>query len=108
MKNSEGTQRAKTSRIQARSEAVPQAKNTGQQGEPIAVNREYLERIKVLSERNETENYDFRAWLNNYAPGDIDDVVKALSQKYFALIASDYGVSLTADVRDTSPGHIYT
>jgi uncharacterized protein len=43
-------------------------------------------RIKVLSEWNEIENYDFRAWLKNYAPDDIDDVVKALSQKYFALI----------------------
>jgi Fe-S-cluster containining protein len=85
MKNSTGTGRARTSRIEAGPRAVPQTKNPGH-GEQIAVNAEYLQRIKVLSERNEIENYDFRAWLKNYAPVDIDDVVKALSQKYFALI----------------------
>jgi Fe-S-cluster containining protein len=63
-----------------------QANNQGQQGGHIAVNREYLQRIRVRSEENESENYDFRAWLKNCAPGGIDDVVKALSQKYFALI----------------------
>jgi uncharacterized protein len=63
-----------------------QANNHGQQGGHIAVNREYLQRIRVRSEENESENYDFRAWLKNFAPGGIDDVVKALSQKYFALI----------------------
>jgi uncharacterized protein len=86
MKNSVGTKRAKTSRKEAGPKAVVQAKNPGQQGGQIAVNAEYLQRIKVLSEGNEIENYDFRAWLKNYAPDDIDDVVKALSQKYFALI----------------------
>ena len=60
--------------------------NPGQQGGQITVNAEYLQRIKVFSEGNEIENCDFRAWLKNYAPDDIDDVVKALSQKYFALI----------------------
>ena len=60
--------------------------NPGQQGGQITVNAEYLQRIKVFSEGNEIENRDFRAWLKNYAPDDIDDVVKALSQKYFALI----------------------
>jgi uncharacterized protein len=86
MKNSAGTKRAKTSRIEAGPKAVLQAKNHGQKGGQIAVNGEYLQRIKVLSEENEIENYEFRAWLKNYAPDDIDDVVKALSQKYFALI----------------------
>jgi Fe-S-cluster containining protein len=86
MKNSVGTERAKTSQKEAGPKAVVQAKNPGQQGGQIAVNAEYLQRIKVLSEENEIENYDFRAWLKNCAPDDIDDVVKALSQKYFALI----------------------
>jgi Fe-S-cluster containining protein len=86
MKNSPGTKQAKPSRIAAEPKAVVQAKNPGQQGGQIAVSPEYLQRIKVLSERSEIENYDFRAWLKNYAPDDIDDVVKALSQKYFALI----------------------
>ena len=63
-----------------------QAKRPGQPGEQIAVNAEYLRSIKALSEGSEIENHDFRAWLKNYAPDDIDDVVKALSQKYFALI----------------------
>jgi uncharacterized protein len=82
MKNSVGTKRAKTNRI----EVGPQVKNPGQQGGQIAVDAEYLKRIKALCEGNEIENYDFRAWLKNFAPDDIDDVVKALSQKYFALI----------------------
>ena len=86
MKNSAGTKRAKTSRMEAGPKAVLQARNPGQQSGQIAVNAEYLQGIKVLSERSEIENYDFRAWLKNYAPDDIDDVVKALSQKYFALI----------------------
>jgi Fe-S-cluster containining protein len=66
--------------------AVVQARNPGQPSGPIAVNAEYLQGIEVLSERNEIENYGFRAWLKNYAPDDIDDVVRALSQKYFAVI----------------------
>jgi Fe-S-cluster containining protein len=83
MKNSVGTKQAKTNRIATGPNAVLPAKNPGKQ---IAVSAEYLQRIKVFSERSEIENYDFRAWLKNYAPDDIDDVVKALSQKYFALI----------------------
>jgi uncharacterized protein len=66
--------------------SVGQANHYRPQGGDIAVNAEYLQRTKVLSQENETENYDFRAWLKDYAPGGIDDVVKALSQKYFALI----------------------
>ena len=81
MKNSAGTRQAETSRVAA--ESALQAKNPEQQGGQIAVNAEYLQRIEVLSEGNEIENYDFRAWLKNYGPDDIDDVVKALSQKYF-------------------------
>jgi Fe-S-cluster containining protein len=60
--------------------------NPGQQDGQIAVHAEYLQRISVLSERSAIEDYAFHAWLKNYAPDDIDDVVKALSQKYFALI----------------------
>jgi hypothetical protein len=32
------------------------------------------------------ENWAFRSWLKQYAPHDIDGLVKTLSQKYFALI----------------------
>jgi Fe-S-cluster containining protein len=84
MKNSARTRQAETSRMAA--ESVLQAKNPEQQGGQIAVNAEYLQRIKVLSEEREMENHDFRTWLKNYASDDVDDVVKALSQKYFALI----------------------
>jgi Fe-S-cluster containining protein len=86
MKNSAGAKRAKTSRKEAGPKAAVQAKNPRQQGGQINISAEYLQRIKVLSEENLIENCDFRAWLKNYAPDDIDDVVKALSQKYFALI----------------------
>src|ERR1700676_4516949 len=85
MKNSAGPEQAKT-RIEAGPEAVPQAGNPRHKGGQIAVNAGYLERIKVLSERNEIENLDFRRWLKNYAPHDVDEIMKALSQKYFALI----------------------
>ncbi len=78
------TRRTKTSWKEVGPKAVVQ--NAGQQGGQITVNAEYLQRIEVLSEENEIENCDFRAWLKNYAPDDIDHVVKALSQKYFALI----------------------
>ncbi len=77
MKNSVGSKQAKTSRKEAGPRAVVQAKNPGQQGGQIVVNAEYLQRIEVLSEENEIENCDFRAWLKNYAPDDIDDIVKA-------------------------------
>lgn len=86
MKNSAGTKQTKTSRTEAGPKALLQAKNRGQQGGQITINEEYRQRIKVLSEGSEIENYDFRAGLKNYVPDDIDDVVKALSQKYFALI----------------------
>jgi Fe-S-cluster containining protein len=79
-------ERAKTNRKEVGLRAEVPAKDPVQQGGQIAVNAEYLERIKVLSERDEIENCNFRLWLKNYAPDDIDDVVKALSQKYFALI----------------------
>jgi Fe-S-cluster containining protein len=78
--------RGGTARGYGMTNSVGQANHYRPQGGHIAVNAEYLQRIKVLSQQNETENYDFRAWLKNYAPGGIDDVVKALSQKYFALI----------------------
>lgn len=45
-----------------------------------------LSRIRQLSEERDDENWEFRSWLKDNAPDDIDDLVKALSQKYFALI----------------------
>lgn len=45
-----------------------------------------LSRIQQLSEQHDDENWEFRSWLKQYAPDDIDDLVKALSKKYFALI----------------------
>jgi Fe-S-cluster containining protein len=45
-----------------------------------------LSRIKQLSQEREDENWEFRSWLKENEPDDIDGIVKALSQKYFALI----------------------
>src|SRR6266436_1879696 len=45
-----------------------------------------LSRIQQLSRERDDENWEFRSWLKQHAPDDIDGVVKALSQKYFALI----------------------
>ncbi len=45
-----------------------------------------LSRIQQLSEGHDNENWEFRSWLKQYAPRDIDALVKGLSQKYFALI----------------------
>ena len=45
-----------------------------------------LSRIQQLSQEHDDENWEFRSWLKQYAPDDIDGLVKALSQKYFALI----------------------
>ena len=45
-----------------------------------------LSRIQQLSKEHDDENWEFRSWLKQNAPNNIDDVVKALSQKYFALI----------------------
>ena len=45
-----------------------------------------LSRIQQLSQEHGGENWEFRSWLKQYAPDDIDGLVKALSQKYFALI----------------------
>jgi uncharacterized protein len=80
------TKQAKSRRKEVGPKAVVQANDPGQQGGQIIVNAEYLQRIRVLSDANDLENHNFRAWLKNYAPDDIDDVVKVLSQKYFALI----------------------
>src|ERR1700746_884260 len=74
--------RTKTSRKEVGPKPV--VENARQQGGQLTVNAGYLQRIKVLSEVNEIENSG--TWLKNYAPDDIDHVVKALSQKYFALI----------------------
>jgi Fe-S-cluster containining protein len=45
-----------------------------------------LLRIQSLSREHDEENWEFRSWLKQYAPDDIDGIVQALSQKYFALI----------------------
>jgi hypothetical protein len=45
-----------------------------------------LSRIQQLSRKHEDENWEFRSWLKQYAPDDVDRIVKTLSQKYFALI----------------------
>ena len=45
-----------------------------------------LSRIKKLSREQDDENWEFRSWLKENAPDNIDGIVKALSQKYFALI----------------------
>jgi uncharacterized protein len=45
-----------------------------------------LSRIQRLSQEHDDENWEFRSWLKQHAPDDINDLVKALSQKYFALI----------------------
>jgi uncharacterized protein len=79
------TERSKTDRKEVEPKAAIQGKNPGQQGH-IAVNAEYLQHMEALSKAREIEHYDFRAWLKNSAPDDIDDVVKSLSRKYFALI----------------------
>ncbi len=45
-----------------------------------------LSRIQQLSQEHEDENWEFRSWLKQNAPDDVDGIVKTLSQKYFALI----------------------
>ena len=45
-----------------------------------------LSRIQELSQEHDEENWEFRSWLKQNAPDNIDGIVKALSQKYFALI----------------------
>ena len=45
-----------------------------------------LSRIQRLSQEHEDENWEFWSWLKQYPPDNIDEPVKALSQKYFALI----------------------
>src|SRR5262249_49787026 len=45
-----------------------------------------LSRINQLSQEHDDENWDFRSWLKQNAPDNIDGIVHALSQKYFALV----------------------
>ncbi|HEX4075755.1 MAG TPA: YkgJ family cysteine cluster protein [Candidatus Acidoferrales bacterium] len=45
-----------------------------------------LSRIRQLSQECDDENWEFRSWLKQHAPDDIDGLVKTLSRKYFALI----------------------
>ena len=45
-----------------------------------------LSRIQQLSQEHYDENWEFRSWLKENAPDNIDGIVKTLSQKYFTLI----------------------
>jgi len=45
-----------------------------------------LSRIERLSQEHDDENWEFRSWLKQNAPDNIDGIVKALSEKYFGLI----------------------
>jgi uncharacterized protein len=45
-----------------------------------------LSKIRQLSQERDDENWEFRSWLRESAPDNIDGVVKTLSQRYFALI----------------------
>lgn len=45
-----------------------------------------LASIKQLSAEHEDENWAFRSWLRHHEPDNIDELIKSLSQKYFALI----------------------
>jgi Fe-S-cluster containining protein len=45
-----------------------------------------LSKIQQLSHERDEENWEFRSWLKQYAPDDIDVLVKSLSRKYFTLI----------------------
>ncbi len=81
-----GSKPAKRDLKEIGSKVAVQTSQPEQQSEQIPINAQYLQRIKALSESNRNENYDFRAWLKNFAPRNLDDVVKALSQKYFRLI----------------------
>jgi len=40
-----------------------------------------LSRIQRLSQERDGENWEFRSWLKQYAPDNIDGLVKTLSQK---------------------------
>ena len=43
-------------------------------------------KTKRLAQKLESENWDFRVWLKFYAPENIDEIVSALSRKYFSVI----------------------
>jgi hypothetical protein len=45
-----------------------------------------LSRIQQVSQEHDDENWEFRSWLKQNAPDNIDGLVKALSKRYFALI----------------------
>jgi Fe-S-cluster containining protein len=53
---------------------------------PFAAPETDLAKIRQLSQQHDDENWEFRSWLKQHERENIDDVVKALSQKYFALI----------------------
>jgi hypothetical protein len=38
-----------------------------------------LSRIQQLSQEHDNENWEFRSWLKQYAPDDVDGIVKTLS-----------------------------
>jgi hypothetical protein len=45
-----------------------------------------LSRIQSLSREHDEGNWEFRSWLKQNAPDDIDGIVQALNQHYSALI----------------------
>src|SRR6201981_3546817 len=45
-----------------------------------------LSRIQLLSQEHDDESWEFRSWLKQNAPDNIDGIVKALRQKYLDFI----------------------
>jgi Fe-S-cluster containining protein len=45
-----------------------------------------LAKLRQLSQEHDDENWEFRSWLKQHAPNDIDGLIKTLSMKYFGLI----------------------
>jgi hypothetical protein len=41
-------------------------------------------RVEQLSLEHDDKNWEYRSWLKQNAPDNIDGIVKAVSQKYFA------------------------
>jgi hypothetical protein len=56
-----------------------------------------LSKIQQLSHEHDEENWEFRSWLKQYAPDDIDVLVKSLSRKYFTLIDCTWSAEIAAD-----------
>jgi len=71
-----------------------------------------LSRINRLSKEHDDENWDFRSWLKQNAPDNIDVMVHGLSQKYFTLIdckqCANCCQSLHAEFKKSELLHIAT